>query len=86
VAVLFVGAEVEVGAEANDANAGGLEAPDGVEAGGGGFRNPETPARFELVGSVVVELLGGLGEAFSGSEVSASEASLLSASNSRALL
>ncbi len=34
VAVLFVGAEIEVGAEADDADAGGLEPPAGVEAGG----------------------------------------------------
>ena len=62
VAVLFVAAEVEVGAEADDADADGLEAPGGVEAGGGGFRDPEAPAHFELVGGVVVELLGGFGD------------------------
>ena len=62
VAVLLVRAEVEVGAEANDANADGLEAPSGVEAGWTGFGDPEAPAHFELVGGVVVELLGGFGD------------------------
>ena len=121
VAVLVVGAGVEVGAEADDADAGGGELPverafggqdfgfgaaglferedvagwrvesgfdvvmeaglveDGFEGllvlvGGGGvvfgvvgawgfgLRLPEEPAHFELVGGVVVELLGGFGD------------------------
>ena len=62
VAVLFVGAEVEVGAEADDADAGGLEAPGGVEACGAGLGDPEAPAHFEFIGGVVVELLGGFGD------------------------
>lgn len=62
VAVLLVAAGVEVRAEADDANAGGLEAPEGVEAGGVRFGGPEAPAHLELVGGVVVELLGGFGD------------------------
>src|ERR1700744_5856633 len=62
VAVLLVGAEVEVGAEADDADADGLEAPGGIEAGRGRFGDPEAPTHFELVGGVVVELLGGFGD------------------------
>ena len=64
VAVLFVAAVVEVGAEADDADFGGFQFPDGVEAGFfgcGGVGCPEGPAHFELVGGVVVELVGGFG-------------------------
>ena len=67
VAVLLVGGVVEVGTEADDADGAGLEAPEGVElgvgAGGGGdVGGPEVPAHLELVGHVVVELLGGFGD------------------------
>ena len=34
----------------------------GVEAGGAGLGDPEAPAHFELIGGVVVELLGGFGD------------------------
>ena len=61
VAVLFVAGGVEGGAEAGDADGGRFEAPGGVEAGGR-LGVPEHPAHFELVGAVVVELLGGFGD------------------------
>ena len=69
VAVLFVGGVVEVGAEAEDADGGGFELPEGVELrlrfgwlpDGVGVGGPELPAHLELVGHVVVELLGGFG-------------------------
>jgi len=80
VAVLLEAGIVELGAEAEDADGGGLELPEGVEGGGLVFgvrvglkvgiglgfgdgvdlRGPEEPAHLELVGHVVVELLGGL--------------------------
>jgi hypothetical protein len=76
VAVLFEGGVVESGAEAEDSDGGGLPLPEGVEANGfevgvdadasiaglriNGFGGPELPTHLELVGGVVVELLGGL--------------------------
>jgi hypothetical protein len=68
VAVLFEGGVVELGAEAEDADGRGLELPEGVEGGGFGdlrgaeVGGPELPAHLELVGHVVVELFGGLGD------------------------
>jgi hypothetical protein len=72
VAILFEAGVVEGGAEAEDADGGGLELPEGVEGGGvfvgiggggvSGFGGPEAPAHLELVGHVVVELLGGFGD------------------------
>ena len=65
VAVLLKGGVVEAGAEAEEADGGGLELPEWVEAGvgvGGEVWRPEVPAHFELVGHVVVELLGGFGD------------------------
>ena len=81
VSVLLEAGVVEVGTEAEDADGGGLELPEGVEVDEGvviivlidvgigssggwsvvGFGDPELPAHLELVGHVVVELLGGLG-------------------------
>jgi hypothetical protein len=69
VAVLVEAGVVELGAEAEDADGGGLLLPGGVEAAGfegvGGVVDdggPELPLHLELVGHVVVELLGGLGD------------------------
>ena len=74
VAVAFVGAVVELRAEADDADAGGFEAPGAVElrgqaaaievvrGGEAGLGHPEAPAHFELVGGVLVELFGGFGD------------------------
>jgi hypothetical protein len=67
VAVLVEAGVVELGAEAEDADGGGLLLPGGIEAAGffGGFvedRGPELPLHLELVGHVVVELLGGFGD------------------------
>lgn len=78
--VLLEAGVVEVGAEAEDADGGGLELPESVEVhegvvvvvlvdvgvgSGGGwgvvFGDPELPSHLELVGHVVVELLGGFG-------------------------
>ncbi len=69
-AVLFEAAVVELGAEAEDFDGGGLGLPEGVEAGGfvvrsgigADVRGPELPVHLELVGHVVVELLGGFGD------------------------
>ena len=66
VAVLLVSGIVEVRAEAENADGGGLELPKGIESGGWivgicGFREPELPLHLELVSHIVVELLGGLG-------------------------
>ena len=82
VAVLFEAGVVELGAEAEDADRGGLELPEGFEGGGFvfgvgvgvgfgfgvgvgwgfiQFGGPEAPAHFELIGHVVVKLLGGFG-------------------------
>jgi hypothetical protein len=79
VAVLLVAGVVEAGPEAEDADGGGLELPESVEAaelvlglGVGGhvetvvevvveLGDPELPAHLELVGHVVVKLLGGFG-------------------------
>ena len=67
VAVLFVAGVFEVGAEADDADGAGFEAPEGVElglggCGGGDVGCPECPAHLELDGHVVVEVLGGFGD------------------------
>ena len=67
VAVLLVGGGVEVGAEADDADGAGLEPPESIELVGGAgcgrdVGGPEVPAHLELVGEVVMELLGGLGD------------------------
>ena len=68
VAVLFEAVVVELGAKAEDFDSGGLGFPEGVEGSGfcdligGCVGSPELPAHLELVGHVVVELLGGLGD------------------------
>ena len=69
VAVLIEAGIVELGAETQDADGGGLLLPGGVETAGfkrfGGFVDdggPELPLHLELVGHVVVELLGGFGD------------------------
>jgi hypothetical protein len=69
VTVLVEAGVVELGTEAEDADGGGLLLPGGVEAAGfesfGGLvedGGPELPRHLELVGHVVVELLGGLGD------------------------
>ena len=62
VPVLFIGGLVEHGAEAEDLDGGWLGEPKGVECGGpfGIFGGPEAPLHLELVGHIVVELLGSL--------------------------
>lgn len=75
VAVLVEAGVVERGAEADDTYGGGAELPEGIEsgvvrvggvAGGDGgvaeLGGPEVPTHFELVGHIVVELLGGFGD------------------------
>ena len=68
VAVLLEAGVVELRTEAQDFDAGGLEFPKGVEGGpfcnliGARVRSPEFPAHLELVGHVIVELFGGLGD------------------------
>ncbi len=78
VAVLGEAGVVEVGAEADDLDSGGVGSPEGVEAGSGvaigvgfgvvagaagaGVWGPEVPLHLELVGHVVVEVFGGFGD------------------------
>ena len=63
-AVLLEAAVVKAGAETDDADFGGLELPVGVEAFFSGVYvgGPESPTHFELVGGIVVEFGGGLGD------------------------